>query len=252
MGTLSVVIITYNEERHIAKCLASVKKVADEIIVLDSFSSDKTVDIASAFGAIVYQQSFSGYVSQKNQAMTLATNDYVLSLDADEALNDELIASVIEAKKSFSFKAYKMNRRAFYCGKFINHGSWYPEPKIRLFDRRSLKWSGFDPHDRVIAPKSLKVKSLQGDILHYICETVGEHKTRSANFSTIAAKSLYGAGKKSSWLKIVGSPTWFFLSHYIIRAGFLDGWRGWKIALIQSRYHFEKYRKLASLWKSEG
>ncbi len=251
MELLSVVIITYNEEKNIGRCLDSVKDVADEIVVLDSYSTDATVQIAESKGATVYRQKFAGYISQKNKALELATHHYVLSLDADEALDETLKMSILKAKEGFAFWAYKMNRCANYRGSFIRHGSWYPEAKVRLFDRRFLRWGGFDPHDRVIVPSNVAVCPLKGDLLHYICESVDEHKKRNDNFSTIAARSLYRLGKKTNWLKIVASPTWSFLYAYLFRAGFLNGYNGLMIAYHQARYHFLKYAKLYSLQKSK-
>lgn len=251
MELLSVVIITYNEEKNIGRCLDSVKDVADEIVVLDSYSTDATVQIAESKGATVYRQKFAGYISQKNKALELATHHYVLSLDADEALDETLKMSILKAKEGFAFRAYKMNRCANYRGSFIRHGSWYPEAKVRLFDRRFLRWGGFDPHDRVIVPSNVAVCPLKGDLLHYICESVDEHKKRNDNFSTIAARSLYRLGKKTNWLKIVASPTWSFLNAYLFRAGFLNGYNGLMIAYHQARYHFLKYAKLYSLQKSK-
>ncbi len=251
MELLSVVIITYNEEKNIGRCLDSVKDVADEIIVLDSYSTDATVQIAESKGATVYRQKFAGYISQKNKALELATHNYVLSLDADEALDETLRTSILKAKEGFAFRAYKMNRCANYRGSFIRHGSWYPEAKVRLFDRRFLRWGGFDPHDRVIVPSNVAVCPLKGDLLHYICESVDEHKKRNDNFSTIAARSLYRLGKKTNWLKILASPTWSFLYAYLFRAGFLNGYNGLMIAYHQARYHFLKYAKLYSLQKNK-
>src|SRR5262245_55788275 len=145
MQPLSVVIITYNEEHNIARCIDSVKTVANEVIVLDSFSTDQTVAIARLHGAIVYQEKFRGYIGQKNLAMQFASHNYILSLDADEALDDKLAASILKAKKSFSSRAYRMNRCTNFCGRFIRHGLWYPDRKIRLFDRRIAKWGGLNP-----------------------------------------------------------------------------------------------------------
>jgi len=251
MELLSVVIITYNEEHKIGRCIESVKEVADEIVVLDSFSTDKTVQIAEAKGAYVYRQKFAGYIAQKNKALEFAEHNYVLCLDADEALDNELRASILRAKKGFVFKAYKMNRCANYCGKFIRHGSWYPETKVRLFDKRFLHWGGFDPHDKIIVPTTIAVCPLKGDLLHYICDSVKNHKKRNDNFSSIAARSLNKAGKKTNWLKILASPTWSFIHAYIIRAGFLNGYYGLAIAYHQARYHFLKYAKLYRLQRSK-
>ena len=149
MKPLSAVIITYNEEENIGRCIDSLWQVADEVIVLDSFSTDNTVTIARHKGAIVKQNSFSGYKEQKNKALQFATYDYVLSLDADEALSPELICSILEAKKEFKYKAYFMNRYNNYCGRFINHGLWYPDQKVRLFDKQVAKWGGMNPHDKI-------------------------------------------------------------------------------------------------------
>jgi glycosyltransferase involved in cell wall biosynthesis len=249
MAQLSVVIITFNEEHNIGRCIDSVKMIADEIIVLDSYSTDQTVSIARDKGALVSQDAFSGYVTQKNKALALASNDFVLSLDADEALSEELSHSIISMKSNFVQPAYKMNRRAFYCGRFITHGTWYPEPKIRLFNRKYARWGGLDPHDRVLLDRGIKPHKINGDILHYICDTVEQHRKRSDNFSSIAAESMHRAGRTTNWLKIIGSPTWFFIADYLIRGGFLSGWRGWRIATNQMRYHFLKYLKLRRLNK---
>ena len=230
MQLLSVVIITYNEEKNIGRCIDSVKEVADEIVVLDSFSTDKTVQIAEAKGACIYRQKFAGYIAQKNKALEFAAYNYVLFLQADEALDEELKASILRIKKDFVFKAYKMNRCVNYCGKFIRYGSWYPETKVRLFDTRFLRWGGFDPHDRIIVPSSTAVCPLKGDLLHYICDTVAEHKKKNDNVSMIAAYSLHQAGNKTNWFKIIASPTWSFLNAYFLRAGFLNGYHGLTIA----------------------
>ncbi len=251
MELLSVVIITYNEEKNIGRCIDSVKDVADEIVVLDSFSTDRTVQIAETKGAFVYRQKFAGYGAQKNKALEFAKNNYVLSLDADEALDDTLKASILKAKEGFAFSAYKMSRCAYYSGKFIKHGTWYPETKIRLFDKRLLKWEGLDIHEKIVLPPTMAVYPLKGDILHYICDTNEDHVRRSNNFSTLAAQSLYKAGKKTNWLKILASPIWFFLNDYILRAGFLSGYQGWMIAKNQTRYHFLKYAKLYKLQKTK-
>src|SRR5215211_5720675 len=135
MLALSVVIITFNEEKNIARCIDSVKEVADEIIILDSYSTDKTVDIANSRGAIVYQQKFLGYGPQKNDALQFCKHDLVLSLDADEALSANLVQEILHEKKSSAYDAYLMNRCTNYCGQFIRHGSWYPDKKIRLFKK---------------------------------------------------------------------------------------------------------------------
>jgi glycosyltransferase involved in cell wall biosynthesis len=247
MPPLSVIIITFNEEQNIGRCIESVKKVADEIIVLDSYSTDQTVETARSHGATVFQEKFRGYIGQKNFAMQLASNNYILSLDADEALDDKLLASILEAKKSFAFRAYSMNRCTNFCGHFIRHGLWYPDKKIRLFDRRIVKWGGLNPHDKIEVKNGFAVEHLKGDILHYSFNTVEDHIWQNNRLSTIAAVSLYSLGRRSSWLKMLIHPSWTFINGYFFRLGFLDGFDGFTIAINTSHQVFLKYNKLLRL-----
>ncbi|HEX4850049.1 MAG TPA: glycosyltransferase family 2 protein, partial [Puia sp.] len=175
MEKLSVVIITFNEEHTIGRCIESAKEIADEIVVLDSFSKDKTVEIANSKGAKVSQQKFAGYIEQKNDALALASFPFVLSLDADEAVDEVLRQSILQVKPTFSSPAYSMNRCTNYCGQFIRHGSWYPDRKLRLFDKRIAKWGGINPHDKIELEKHVSVTHLQGDILHFSYRSVDEH-----------------------------------------------------------------------------
>ncbi|HUZ61634.1 MAG TPA: glycosyltransferase family 2 protein [Hanamia sp.] len=249
MKPISAVIITLNEEDNIGPCIDSLWQVADEIIVLDSFSSDNTVSIAKEKGAIVKQELFAGYIEQKNHALKLAKYDYVLSLDADEALSSKLILSILEAKKDFKFKAYYMNRYNHYCGRFINHGLWYPDQKVRLFDKRIAKWGGMNPHDKIELAKNEMPCFLKGDILHYTFNTIREHQERNERMSTIAAQSIFESDKKKHWSKIILSPAWSFINGYFFRLGFLDGHRGFILAIQTANLSFLKYQKLQSLQK---
>lgn len=247
MHRLSAVIITLNEEQHIERCIRSLDGVADEIIVLDSFSSDDTVGIAKRLGAITAQEKFRGYTEQKNLAVQLASNEYVLSLDADEALDDTLRQQIIAAKQNFSNRAYHMNRCTNYCGKFIRHGHWYPDRKIRLFHKSAARWTGMDLHETIELSEGVQVAHLQGDILHYSYDSIEGHLAQGNRFTTIAAKEMLKKGKKASWFKIIVNPFWSFFSSYIIRLGFLDGFYGLVIAMISSHLNFLKYVKLRRL-----
>jgi glycosyltransferase involved in cell wall biosynthesis len=247
MYRLSVVIITYNEEENISRCIESVKKVADEIIVLDSFSTDQTVSLARDLGAIVHQEKFRGYIGQKNLALQLASNDYILSLDADEALDTKLADSILRAKENFFSRAYRMNRCTNYCGKFIRHGLWYPDRKIRLFDRRCARWGGMNPHDKIELTHDYPVTHLEGDLLHYSFPAQEDLVWQNNRLSTIAAASLYAAGRRSSLFKMLVRPAWAFLNGYFFRLGFLDGADGFAIAIHTSHQVFMKYSKLSRL-----
>ena len=253
MEKLSVVIITFNEEKNIGRCIDSVKKVADEIIVLDSFSADKTVSIAKENGATVYQHSFSGYTEQKNKALEFANNNYVLSLDADEALDGSLEASVLQVKEKFTCSGYTMNRCTNYCGKFIRHGSWYPDKKLRLFDKRVAKWAGHLVHEEVeLTTAGTQTMHLKGDILHYSFYNMEEHLSRIEQYSTLSAQAYFAKGKRTSWVKKLFNPAWNFITGYILRLGFLDGRAGYRIANISAKATYLKYKKLGDIWKETG
>lgn len=251
MQALSVVIITFNEAHNIERCIASVKRVADEIVVLDSFSTDRTVEIANSMGAIVKQQQFLDYIKQKNAALAFANNNYVLCLDADEALDDNLANAILDAKVNFSATAYSFNRYTCYCGRFIKHGSWYPDKKIRLLDKRFAKWGGINPHDKIVLHgKEKTVEHLKGNILHFSYYTLEEHLTRINKYTSISAHSLHENGVRSNWGKILINPFWRFVYGYFIRMGFLDGFYGFVIAINGSYETFQKYVKLYDLQKS--
>jgi len=251
MHTLSVVIITYNEEKNIRRCIDSVLKVADEIIVIDSFSDDNTVDIAVSMGAVVRQSKFSGYISQKNKAISQATHNYVLLLDADEKLSDELVRSILEAKQNFEFKAYAMKRCSIFCGKYIKHGLWYPDKKLRLFDKRFGTCGGMNPHDKIIMQGDIDVKLLKGDFLHYTFDSLEEYRRRNYEVSRVAAQSLYDAGIKRSKMKIIFSPLWAFINGYFLRLGFIEGYSGFVIAVHTAQQSYLKYQKLRQLQRED-
>ena len=250
MDKISVAIITFNEESKIRRCIESVIPVADEIIVLDSFSQDKTVPIALAAGATVYQQGFHGYKEQKNAALQFASYDYILSLDADEVLSVELINSILAAKEKFTHSAYTMNRCNFFNGRFIRHGLWYPDKKIRLFNKHIAYWGGMNPHDKIILPGRATISHLEGDLFHYSFSTIKEYEKRNDEISTIAADSLYKMGKRSG-IKIFTNPLWRFIKSYFIKKGFLDGYPGFIIARNTAAQAYMKYKKLNKLNRSE-
>jgi glycosyltransferase involved in cell wall biosynthesis len=249
MKLLSAVIITWNEEENIGRCIDSLWKVADEIIVIDSYSSDNTVAIAKQKGANVKQKPFHGYIEQKNNALMMASHNYVLSLDADEILSDKLVNSILKEKIDFRYSAYFMNRRNSYCGKFIKHGLWYPNQKLRLFDKRIASWGGMNPHDKIQLNGNNKASFMEGDILHYAYNSIDEHIRRNEEISTIAAWSLYESGKRKHWSKIFLSPLWSFFHGYFLRLGFLDGYYGFIIATHTASQSFLKYQKLRRLQK---
>lgn len=252
MIQLSAVIITLNEERNIERCLKSVQRVADEIVVVDSFSTDGTEKICNEYGAKFIRHKFEGHIQQKNYAITMAAFPYLLSLDADEALTEELISTILEVKSNWQYDGFYFNRLSNYCGKFIKHGSWYPDRKIRLFKSEKGKWGGTNPHDTIVMDGNAITKHIQGDLLHYTYSSIWEHIRQANYFSDIASREAYSKGKKASLLSIVIRPGWKFLRDYFIKRGFLDGVHGFTIAIISSHENFLKYVKLWFLQNENG
>jgi len=248
---LSAVVITFNEERNIERCIVSLQKVADEILVVDSFSTDRTEAICRSHGVRFMTHQFDGHIQQKNYAKAQAKYKHVLSLDADEALDHALVQSVLQAKKEWKYEAWSMNRLTNYCGKWIHHSGWYPDQKIRLFNRDFGAWGGSNPHDRFIPNKGIKIGFLKGDILHYSYYNKTQHIKQIEYFSGIAANALYEKGKSFSWFKILFKPVARFVKAYLIRFGFLDGMAGFTIARLSAYANYLKYVKLKKLQKGE-
>ena len=250
MQQVSAVIITFNEEAQIARCISSVRDLVTEIVVLDSSSTDRTKEIAQSLGARVLNQPFAGYVEQKNAAIQLAIHDWVLCLDADEALDETLRSSLSRVALTNPNNAYKMNRCTNYCGQFIRHGSWYPDTKLRLFNKSTGRWAGTNPHDEVQVDPTVKVEHLKGDILHFSYDSIAEHVSQNNRFSSIAAEALYQQGKKTTLFKVFFNGQWAFFRSYVIRAGFLDGLYGYIIARNIAHLTFLKHAKLLQLQRS--
>tara|TARA_B110000503_G_scaffold142547_1_gene239691 strand:- start:83 stop:844 length:762 start_codon:yes stop_codon:yes gene_type:complete len=249
---LSAVIITFNEERNIERCVLSAQKVADEVLVVDSFSKDKTKLICEKLGVRFLEHAFEGHIQQKNWAKSQAQFDYVLSLDADEALDEKLTKEILSVKQNWKSIAYKMNRMTNYCGYWVRHTSWYPDTKIRLFDRRVGRWDGLNPHDEYRVPSKEYVPHLEGDILHYSFYTKAEHLLQIEKFSTIGAQALLEKGKRSNIVLILVKPLARFIKNYVVRLGFLDGKAGWDISTLSAYANYLKYKKLSRLQKQSN
>lgn len=244
---LSAVIITFNEERNIGRCLDSLVGVADEIVVVDSFSTDRTEEICRAKGARFVQHPFNGHIEQKNYALTQAGFDHVLSLDADEALSDTLRQSILAAKTDWSADGYAMNRLTNYCGQWIYHSGWYPDRKLRLFDRRLARWGGQNPHDKIEMSAGARQIRLKGDLLHYSYYTVEEHYARARKYADIAARAMYARGRRARWWHLILSPAFKWFRNYVLKTGFLDGRAGWTICRISALETKWKYRALREM-----
>jgi glycosyltransferase involved in cell wall biosynthesis len=247
---LSVSIITFNEQKNIARCINSVADIADEIVVVDSLSTDNTREICLGLGVKFIEQPFLGYKEQKNFALDQVQHEFVLSLDADEALSPELLNSIKKIKADgFPASGYTMNRRSWFCDNWIYHGYWYPDIKLRLAKRSKVSWQGINPHDKLEIEKNATVTHLDGDILHYTYYTIDELVQQGNKFSTISAKAYFEQGKRSGILKLLVNPAWAFFSSYILKRGFLDGFNGFVISKQIAHITFLKYAKLLQLQK---
>jgi len=244
MNRITAIVITLNEERNIGRCLDSLLPVADEVVVLDSLSSDATAEICARYNVRFFARKWEGYVDTKNYANGLASNDWILSVDADEALSPELAKSILSLKEQeMDGKAYSMNRLMNYCGRWIRHGGWYPDVKVRLFDRRMVRWTGQKVHETLDMPEGTQVVPLHGDLLHYSFYTPEEHRLQMEHFATLSAEEMKEQGKRPSLLEAYVHTGWKFLRDYLFKGGFLDGGMGWTIAINNAHGVWYKYKK---------
>lgn len=248
--TLSVVIITHNEERNIRRCIDSVENLADELIVLDSFSDDDTEKICREYPLRFEQSAFDGYLEQKNKAAALASGDYILSIDADEALSSKLSTEIKKIKQNPKHFAYSFNRLTFFCGKPIKHCGWYPDTKIRIWKKGTAEWGGTNPHDTLILKNGQKAYKLAGDLLHYSYYSISEHIEQINKFSGIKAAEAAKNGKFFNWFKLILSPPFKFFRCWVLKAGFLDGFYGFVICKNSAHSTFLKYAKLKEIRKN--
>lgn len=242
---ISATIITYNEERNIARAIESLRS-ADEIVVVDSGSSDRTVQIAQQLGARVIEQQWLGYAGQKNYAADQASHDWILAVDADEALSEILEAEIWQLKKNGpQFDAYSMPRLAQYLGKWILHSGWYPDRKVRLYNRKKAKWVGKYVHESVQV--SGTVGRLDANLLHFTCQSLSEHLRTMDRYTTLAAEELVAQRRKIGWYQLAVDPAWTFFRTLVLKRGFLDGMEGMAIAWMGAIYQFLKFAKARNM-----
>lgn len=243
----SATVITYNEEKNIARCIESLLPVTNDIIILDSLSNDKTKEICQQYPVRFVEQAFLGHIQQKNMATDLAKNDRIISLDADEALSKEMQAAVLRLQNNWTADGYYVQRFNNYCGQWIQWSGWNPDRKLRVFDRRKARWGGINPHDTIQLEKGSKSKLIKGSILHWVHRNQEEHKAKVHKFSSIAAKEYHRLGRTSTWLDITLKPIWTFFKGYILRLGILDGYNGLIICTFSAKTTYLKYLKLKRL-----
>ena len=249
MIRISAIIITLNEARHIARCIRSVQRVADEVIVVDSNSEDDTAAIAESLGARVFRHDFAGYGAQKNIAAGYASHEWLLNIDADEALSPGLERSILDIKQHPAKDAYACNRLTNYCGKWIRHCGWYPDTLVRLWHRDKAGVTQDVVHEQFIVRPGATTGFLKGDLLHYSFPTISAHLKKIEEYSETGARQDAARGKTCSLLRLWLVPKWKFFTTYIIRLGILDGYYGYVISKNSAFATFVKYVKIREYGK---
>lgn len=246
MENLSIVIITLNEEENIGRCLASLVDVSDDIIVVDSGSVDNTKEICREYAVRFVYHKFDDYSSQKNYGNEIAKHDYVFSIDADECLSEELKKSIIKIDSNFLNEAFTLNRLNHHCGNPIKYGGWYPDKKIRIWNRKYGKWVE-KIHEYLKFEEEPKYFHLKGDLLHYTYKTKHEHLKQAEKFSVLNAQSDFEKGRNVGLFKIYFAPIFRFITVFFFKLGFLDGKTGYFIAKTTSHATYLRYKELYKL-----
>ncbi|MEE4196591.1 MAG: glycosyltransferase family 2 protein [Bacteroidales bacterium] len=250
MKKISATIITYNEEKNIRRCLESLQGVADEIVVVDSFSKDKTREICQQYNVHFFERPFKNYSDQKNFAIEQTRYELVLSIDADEEISDTLKKSIINVKENNHSDGYYFNRITNYCGRWIKHSGWYPNHQLRLWKKAKGKWVGII-HESLSIPKT-SCTHIQGDLFHYSYENFSQHLLKIDKFTDFQAREMFDKQKRTTCFHIVVKPFLRFFRHYFLKLGFLDGLEGFIISIHSAYGQFLKYIKLRHLYKNAG
>ena len=243
---ITAVIITHNEAENIGRCLAPLVGLVAEILVIDGHSTDGTAAIAEGLGATVLAKDWAGYSGTKNWGNAQARHDWILSIDADEVVSEELAASLRTAAR-VSERAYALDRLTNYCGTWVHHSGWYPDWKVRLFDRRRARWTGDYVHERLELDAGTQVERLTGKLYHYSYKSRADHRARIERYTTLAAQELYAKGKTVPFWKPLLSPAARFVRTYVFKQGWRDGAVGLHISRENARLVGLKYRKLRGL-----
>jgi glycosyltransferase involved in cell wall biosynthesis len=250
MNRLSACLITLNEDHNLPRALASLRGIADEIIVVDSGSTDKTASIAREHGVALFERAWTNYSEQKNFAAECAQNEWVFSMDADEELSSALQTSLLDLKKlEPQSSVYEMPRKTWYLGAWIKHSGWYPDFQRRLYRRDKAQFSGIIHEALRFAGKPGR---LNGDLLHYTVRSFAEHEQKVERYAVLAAQQMYAAGERSWRSALWFATPWSWFQNYFLRGGFLDGYRGALIAQMAARAVRIKYENLGKLVRAAG
>lgn len=247
---LSVVIITKNEAHIIGTTLQSLQGITDDIVIVDSGSIDSTIEICKNFGVTIIETTWDGYGQNKNKGIDVAKHDWILNLDADEAIDAELKAAIMKLELHDENTVYNFKFKNFFCNKWIRFGEWAGDKHIRLFNRNKVKWNTAAVHEGLTAGNNTKVVMLPGNVLHYTTQHIDEYIAKTVAYARLNATKYKLQGKQASFFKLHMAPGFTFFQHYILRLGFLDGWEGYLIAKTTAWYTFLKYSFLKEMNKN--
>lgn len=248
---VSAVIITKNEAHIIGTTLQSIIAVVDEVIIVDSGSTDATIAVCRQYGATIIETGWDGYGANKNKGIDAAAHDWILNIDADEALDETLQQSLKKAQLQDEYTVYEFKFKNFFCGKWIRHGEWAGDKHIRLFNRKKTRWNSAAVHESLTTGNDTITVQLQGHILHYTTSSMEEYISKTVAYAKLNAQKYFAQGKKAGFFKLLLAPGFSFLQHYILRLGFLDGWEGYLIARTTGWYTFLKYSFLKELYRKQ-
>ncbi len=248
---ISAVIITKNEAHIIGTTLQSLSGITTDIIIVDSGSTDNTVDICKTYGATVITTTWDGYGINKKKGINLAKNNWILNIDADETLDKELQQSINQLPLNNEAVVYECKFKNFFCGKWIRFGEWSGDRHIRLFNRNTAGWNNDAVHETLTLKTEVKTILLQGHILHYTTHYIDEYIYKTVDYAKLNAQKYFAQGKKASFFKLHIAPAFTFLQYYIFRLGFLDGWEGYLIAKTTAWYSFLKYSFLKEMYRNK-
>lgn len=249
MVPVSVVIISKNEEEIITSCINAAKLISDDIIVIDSDSTDKTTAIANVSGCRVFHENWDGYGTNKNKGAACAKHDWILSIDADEIPDEELVRSLHDAALDDPTVVYDITFRSYFGHKAINFGSWGRDHHVRLFNRKLVKWSESPVHETLVLPRGTRIKKLAGRIHHYSVKDETDYQIKAQNYTSLCAGKYFFEGKKPTAIKLYIAPLFHFVKNYIVFLGFMDGREGLVIANTIAKHTRLKYRLLQQMTK---
>jgi glycosyltransferase involved in cell wall biosynthesis len=251
MDNISAVIITFNAAETISRCLDALNMVADEVIVVDSFSTDNTVELCRQKNATVFSNQWPGFGPQKNFGISKTKYNFILSIDADEIPNPVLIQSILDEKRKGLKGTYALLFKHYYYNSFINHGAEGNGYKTRIFDKRIIQWDQKEVHESLILPERSSPVKLKGYIEHYSYKSIAYHITKANSYTTQSAIELYKKGKRNYLFKMIFSPPVNFFVTYFLKRGFLDGVNGLVVAVFNAHASFIKNAKLWELIKNQ-